>query len=317
MAQISENTAVKKATGYVSKDWAIFAENLMRTLPELSEDNFLILCTKGINSVVQFAAQGAWGMRAETTSNPYRTPATQLSDAQMTDLLKAGWNPPTRDPLESTPGSDPDGSPNFFLELTNPVDFDWFVKLTVRTFVEVLGVTHPGQLEYEAFDTSGKSLTFPQVGLKRRVLDANEAGGTGATPEELLATLRELTGIPSMEIEEDGDVGLCYESVTVFAKLLEDRPYLRLYSVLLSGVDESLELLQVLNELNADNGHIHLMYLGREVIAFGDTLLLPFDASTIGHALSNFCQIADEFNLKLQIQFGDASFIEKQTTAIH
>ena len=39
--------------------------------------------------------------------------------------------------------------------------------LTVKTVAEILGVRHPGFLEYDAFDADGIAILLPSLGLQR------------------------------------------------------------------------------------------------------------------------------------------------------
>jgi hypothetical protein len=51
--------------------WTDFGWRLMQVLGALEEDEYLIVGLKGTNRFVQFAGQGAHGMRVETVSNYY------------------------------------------------------------------------------------------------------------------------------------------------------------------------------------------------------------------------------------------------------
>jgi len=131
----------------ISVAWPAFVERLAGVLGALEEDQYLVISVKRTNRFVQFAAQGAFGMRAETTSNDYLTGSERLSARQVLALRAAGWHGQTGSPDESTPEKDPDGSPNFFVEFASPVPFMDVAQLTVQTVAEILGVPHPGFLE--------------------------------------------------------------------------------------------------------------------------------------------------------------------------
>ncbi len=61
------------STTRISKDWPQFSTKLARVLENLQEDQFLVMAVKQSDHYVQFAAQGAHGLRMETTGNQYRT----------------------------------------------------------------------------------------------------------------------------------------------------------------------------------------------------------------------------------------------------
>ena len=101
------------------------------------------ISTKHGNHFVQFAAQGAYGMRAETTSKSYLEKREKLSAPQIRALCDLGLSDPRGSPDEATPEQDPDGSPNYYKEFKPPVAFELIADLTVRTLAEVLRVPAP------------------------------------------------------------------------------------------------------------------------------------------------------------------------------
>ena len=153
-----------------SEDWKRFSADLALCLSDLQEDEYLILSAKRANFFVQFAGQGRFGMRVEATSNSYiEEPEAQLTTDDYARLTQLGWHLPTRPPHE--PGQpeppDPDGSPNFFIDPSYPVDFQRLVRLAVDTLRQVYHVAHPGQLQYKAFVSHGPVIRFPTLRLKR------------------------------------------------------------------------------------------------------------------------------------------------------
>ena len=105
----------------VSSAWAPFVDSLSVVLEQLQEDQFLILSAKGTNRFVQFYAQGAFGMRAESVSNEYLRGRDRLEVAQIARLGELGWLSPSGNSRTSTPQNDPDGSPNHYINIAAPV----------------------------------------------------------------------------------------------------------------------------------------------------------------------------------------------------
>lgn len=165
----------KPTSGNVSAGWLSFAENLTAVLAKLKKDQYLILSVKESNRFVQFAAQGSSGMRVEATSNAYLSKPEKLKKRQITALHKRGWNDPTGSPDESTPEKDPEGSPNFFIEFTDPVSFGEVAKLAVYTLAEILDVPDPEALQYEAFTAKGKEIALPKLGLPKKANEDDDA----------------------------------------------------------------------------------------------------------------------------------------------
>ena len=145
--------------------WTDFGSRLMQVLGALEEDEYLIISLKGSNRFVQFAGQGAHGMRVETVSNFYLPENQQLGEAEHDAMLKLGWNAPCNLPDQF--GHEPVGSPNYFLDLPQPVDIRQVAAVAVSTLLGPLDADHPLDLEYQAFAESGESIRFPTLGLRR------------------------------------------------------------------------------------------------------------------------------------------------------
>src|SRR5512135_926500 len=198
---VSEQAAAYSLPG-ISEAWPDFTRRLGAVLAGLEEDHYLILAAKDSNRYVQFAAQGSYGMRAETTSNGFLDGKERLDDSQVAALIECGWHAPTIDPREEKPRRDPDGSPNFFLDYPVPIPYDKVATLAVRTLAEVLSIPHPGSLVYDALDRSGNTFSLPELGLKERPTPDEEER---KTVEGLLSTLKETTALNDLEYDGDGE----------------------------------------------------------------------------------------------------------------
>lgn len=71
-------------------------------------------------------------------------------------------NPPTGTPKQSTPECDPNGSPDFYLDIPNPIDFSTLAGMAIRTLSDVYGVAHDGFLECGAYDSAGNAIALPE-----------------------------------------------------------------------------------------------------------------------------------------------------------
>jgi hypothetical protein len=145
--------------------WTDFGLRLIQVLAALEEDEYLIIGIKRSNRFVQFAGQGAHGMRVETVSNFYLPENQQFSEAQHEQLLKLGWSAPCNLPDQF--GHEPEGSPNYFLDLPQPVDVRQVAALAVSTLLGPLDADHPLELEYRSFAESGEGIRWPTLKLRR------------------------------------------------------------------------------------------------------------------------------------------------------
>lgn len=148
--------------------WTALAGAIATCLKELEEDEFLVIAFKRANYFVQFAAQGSFGMRAEASCNSFIEPEASLIDEQYAAMARLGWQRATELLAESGVSEDPNGSPNFFIDLVAPVNNAVLGQLAVTTLRTVYGIKHPGDLQYSSFGEGGQSIRFPTLGLKRR-----------------------------------------------------------------------------------------------------------------------------------------------------
>jgi len=303
----------------LSVAWPPFAQKLADALEMLVEDQYLVLSVKQSNRYIQFSAQGSFGIRVETTSNNYLTKQEKLDERQIAALIKAGWHAPTGNPAGSTPESDPDGSPNFFVEFSAPVSFEAVADLTVRTFAEILRVPHPGFLQYEAFDdTEGEweAMALTELGLKQAkpapLTDTQED-----VSKALLATLQETTGISDLDYDNDGDIGIRYGSAVAFVRLIGDPKHIRIYSPILRDVEECPGIFARLNDINANETLMHFYLQNGVVYGVSDISAVPYVPFHVIQALAHFCEIADGTDSLLQAEFGGrTAFIESMPSSM-
>lgn len=260
-----------------SADWPAFAQRLASVLGALQEDQYLVVSLKGTNRYVQFAAQGHWGMRAECVSNEYLSGPERLDERQLARLRELGWHDPTGSAPESTPERDPDGSPNHFVECSAKAAVAGLADLAVTTLVDVLGVAHPGFLEYKAFDSRDQALVFDELGL-RRVAPPSGADVVADLEHRLLATVRETTGLGSLEYDDDRDIGFVHGRIGVLVSLVGNPARVRLRALMVTDVPA-----------------------------------WPFVPERIECALEEFCQICDALNDLLQAEFGGDSLVNERT----
>lgn len=144
--------------------WTHFAHELAVALRGLEEDEWLVLSAKKRNRYVQFMNQGC-GFRAETVSDFYLADDDRLTAEDRMLLLQLGWDAPTNLPDEF--GCLPDGSPNYFVDLANPVPLEELAALAVSTLADVHRLQHPNALEYSAEGGTNRSIRFPNLGIRR------------------------------------------------------------------------------------------------------------------------------------------------------
>ena len=297
--------AVAPPAPSVGRDWQPFVDRLAAALATLEEDQNLILAVAHRQRFVQFAGSGASGLKAESVSNAYLAETDQLTDDQVAALTAAGWRSPTHAPDASKAEKDPAGSPNFFADFDAPVPFDEVADLAVRTLAQVFEVSHFDQLEYDAFDTEGNQISFPGLCRRRAQLPGSAAESESSFAQELLVAIREITGFGDLEFDNDGDICLPLRgSQVVFVRRLGATPFVRIWSPLVQGVDETSDVLGQLNALNASAGLVRFSVHDGVVFAGADVAAEPIVAKHVDLALRRFCGATDGVDVMLQREFG-------------
>jgi hypothetical protein len=290
----------------ISVAWPPFAERLAKVLAALEEDQYLILSAKHSGHYVQFAAQGSYGMRAETTSNAFLKKAEKLGKSKREALVKLGWRKPTNKPGKATPERDPDGSSNFFAEFPAPVAYDQIARQAVATLSDIFGIPHPGMLAYEASDLQGTQIALPALELKssRRGEDQPVPDQSANLSALLLETMRSVTGIADLGFDDDGDIGVRFGSAVTFARVIGEPPIVHWFSPVLRDVPEQSGILERLNLINSQARQMRVFWRDGAVFAVAETAADPFVVSHVENTYKQFCRVVDDLDDLLQGEFG-------------
>jgi hypothetical protein len=312
-------------TSEPSHAWKAFAQKLAIVLTKLNEDEFMCLSVKGSDRYVRFSLEWVFGIRVETTSNAFLGEHEQLDEKQIASLIAGGWSVPTWNPnvpfpdfmIADVPISDDetDPCPNYFVDLNHPVSFDAVASLTVRTFTEILGVAHPELLEYFAFDEDEVPIEFPELGLDFEELVA--VGDDQDLSRQLQETIRGITGIPDLENEEDGVIGIRSGSALVFVWVSHEGQFVSFSSQIVTDVQESTAIFSRLNDINANEVMLRVYYGDGLIYAAANIPTLPFVGAHVAEAFGYFCDAADRLGVLLQKEFGGITAFDIQSTMLH
>ena len=305
MRDDSGSASDKTAT---SGAWPAFEARLAGILGALEEDQFLVISAKRGWAYVQFSAQGAFGLRAEAVSNHYLPESHALSARRVAALKELGWSAPTGTPRESTPKRQPDGSPNFFVDFDRPVPFVGVARLAVRTLTEVLGISHPGQLHYDASDANRRSILLPTLGLMRRPSAPVQAKSLADTIERIrervLDAIREASGDADLAFDEEWRIALRFGTALVFVRVHDEPLCVSLTSPILTNVGADDLLVERLNDLNTKVRFARLFLLEGTVYAVIEVPASPFAVEHVVDACGMIGHLADQIDQMLQEQFG-------------
>lgn len=268
--------------------WSIFEGCLASVLASLENDQFLILEVPGSARYLQFACRGPWGLQAEVSSNRNLPPEDRLAPAQQAWLRRHGWQAPT-----ARGNREQGASPNYhgtWQEGGAAV----LAQDAVLALREALQVPHPRQLTYRAFPYLGPALELPDLGLRRSV--------DPEVPliERVLAVFRDVTGLPDLSVDSDGDVSAVHGSVLVVARPAEG--VIRLLAVLATEVPVTPALQARLHRANDGPQGIRIVLREDTVYAAYDVPADPFVPVQLEQALRRFAPAVDAESVVLRAE---------------
>ena len=290
----------------LSAVWVIFAQTLAAVLAKLKDDDYLCLTVQDSDRYVRFSFEYDFGMRVETSSNLFLDEDEQLTAQQIVSLIASGWTPPNWTPDDPILDENEE-CPNYFLDFDFPISFDAAASLAVFTFAEILGIANPQQLEYFAFDGEEEAIELPELGLKAEELE--EDGDPEAVSELLLETLKLTVGHNDLEFDEDGDIGIRFDTALIFAGVNLEGAFVTFFSLLLTNVLETPALFKRLNDINAKEIMLRVFYKDDVIYAVADIPAMPFVGTHVAEAFGYFCDAANKLGTQLKTEFGgDTAF---------
>ena len=268
-----------------SEKWAEFELQLGRALARMELDQYLVITVRDSGKFVQFAAMGEEGLRAEVTGNSFLDGADRISDSQIGRLFRAGWEPP----IEAS-----EDFPNFFMNLSVPIDPCAIAKSAVHVLDDILRVPDPSVLQYSAFCRDGDAFVLEDLKIDRTSNDRDHA------MSRLRDFLREATGIGDLDCDEDGDFSVQSGQVTCFISLSPDASEVRLISPLQADASEDSALHTRLIDLNAGVRDVRT-FVGDEAIwACSDCSFSALTGEVMTERLARFCEVANVWQERLR-----------------
>jgi hypothetical protein len=166
MSKSNENRTFSRHRDSVialSQAWAPFGKRLTSVLSKMKEDQYLVISAKSGDRYIQFACQGGQGMRVEVSSNNFLKGNGRLKRRQTSWLCTNGWNAPTVNRTKATPKKDPNGSPNYFVDLPVSIAVDEIAEFAIEALMHGLEIPNPALLAYEAFNSNGVTFQIDEL----------------------------------------------------------------------------------------------------------------------------------------------------------
>ncbi len=157
-------------TTSTEEHWESLTSAVARALGDLGKGDFMIIARRHVNHFVQVAGTTTGAFRIEAVSNTYiEPPSAALTVEQYCYLTELGWRRATDDAPELVAKyNDPNGSPNFFIDVPAGTSVRQVAALLICTLREVYGIEGIEQLHYQAFSNSHGEFCFPDMPIRRR-----------------------------------------------------------------------------------------------------------------------------------------------------
>lgn len=326
-------------------DWATFTAGLTLALEQLGAEGryrYLLLSVRGTGATatggaggpggpggpatparrgssyyVQFAALPEGRLRVEAVSNTFLTPEERLSVAAQRRLVELGWQPPTH--LPGQEDQDPAGSPNYFRDIDPSTGRGDVAAMVATTLHEVYRAESPDFLGYQCFSAEGHPVEVPELGVDRGpdlvnvMEDAESLLPTPRNSAELSAEVDRALSVvisgDSIVRDDDGDIPILFGTTTVFVRILQDAPVVRIFALVLTDLAPSAVLIDTINELNQRYVFAKVFWNGSAVVMSIDVPGSPFVASHLVQAIGMLGNAADQLDEELQSQFGGRTML--------
>jgi hypothetical protein len=284
--------------------WEQFEGRLAAVLGRMAARSYLILSSRADDEIVyyvQFAQGGRGGFRAEAESNNFLSGRWALSPAQEEQLAGLSWQCPT-------PG---DSDLNFMRQWPNPAPYAEIASLAVRSLREVYGIERPSELVYRRFAKRGPDFAEPELGIQREMPTAPKGRGQVAAPK--LAELAPLVeqavkgflGTDEVVRDKDGDIPIRQGSALLYVRTMDGTPpVVRVFSLVLRGVESSQPLLEALNEINGKIMFGRVLWASDRVIVSAEVSAVGISTEQIAFLCLQIGALADHLDDELSNRFG-------------
>lgn len=254
---------------------------------------------------VTFTAVDRTTIRALASGNANLGESYQLGPAQLAQLQRLGWHPPTE--------SGPRPTADFWMEMDQEAS-DRLAAATVGALRDVFGVQHPVFLD--PGDLAEVLTPWPDPIAAPSEFDAEDVVATMPTGRDHLdgmvaAELTQMFGHAPLR-DQEGDIGLRVGSAMLFLRVSADGRELILFSVLVHDVAGRSRAAEVLNDLNAEARMVKFHLVRDRVFASLSVLTRPFVPAHLHQAVRMMSDMADAIDDDLARKLGGRTAFESE-----
>lgn len=112
-------------------------------------------------------------------------------------------------------------------------------------------------------------------------------------------------------VDKDGDICVPSGSAVVFISVIEDVAY-RLFSILLSDINESNELYRTLNDINGNLNLGRIFCVNEQIVLEHSAMVQSVNEQELSTCINVLTSLADHYDDKLQDRFGGKLFLRER-----
>ena len=308
----------------VEMSWVRFQRKLGDFLADLEDGATAVVHAllpsdpeEGTGPFIRFSAHDRGSMiRAEVASNHYLSGPYQLTEADVAELVAAGWQAPSSGEADDT---GPTTDRSFFFLVEQPRQrADLVALMSVRALRDAFGLPHPaflqgGPLEpapvVEA-ESEREMRGEPEFDLMQMLRPES--------PEELdrfvAQTLTEILGREAYR-DDDGDFPVRVGTVVLFVRPLATEPIIEVFSPLIRDIADRDHALLEVSILNRDAQFISYHLGGSTIVARMNVPAFPFVPNQLAVLLSRMAETLDGVDEDLSLRVGGRLWLDGERTS--
>ncbi|GAB3713800.1 T3SS (YopN, CesT) and YbjN peptide-binding chaperone 1 [Mariniluteicoccus flavus] len=270
--------------------WASFQERLSEVVSVMDDTSDLTIGSVATSAetvpFVRFHSISRDVVRAEAASNGVLGEDYQLGSAQLDQLEKQGWHPPTSE--------GPRPTPNFWFE-DDQEDSDRLARLTVEALRDVYGIQHPVFLAPDQLAEILQPRDEPLEGYSE--FDPEDIVATVPVNHEHLddmieAELAEMFGHQPLR-DTEGDFAIRVGSTMLFLRTTADHREIIVFACLVNDVEGRSRAMEILSDLNTEVRLVKFQLIRDRVFVTSSIFAHPFVPAHLHQAVRIMSEVAD------------------------
>jgi len=132
----------------------------------------------------------------------------------------------------------------------------------------------------------------------------------------LLETIKDVTGLTDIKPDQDGDIGVGCGCAVTYLRAIDDGKRIHLFSTVVHDLNESAQLIERLNAINANTTDMQFTFISEAIYAELKVATDPYDSREVAKTFKQFGEVADSMGILFQSEFGGKTAIAKSMLTV-